>query len=210
MNQTTIPSLNGLVLFRGGKNPLKAGPGAVLTDLIDVITHSDNSHSAMLINGKLYESTISGGISGPQESDPAARLAEYRAEGGHADLYPFQPQFEPDWGAALAGAQKMIALREAGRMPYNVKRLFGDAVDRSLVFDLVALPADGILAYLADHSMGVVCSEMAGTLMVYGGVPAKMAAAGIPFLPNQHGQPIGCSPQDLANMPIWQPPVTLL
>lgn len=201
--------MNGLVLFHGGKNPLKAGPGAVLTGLIDAFTRSADSHSGFAVDGKLYESTEENGISGPQVNDLAARVAGYTKQGGSSHLYQFLPQFEPDWEAVVAGAQKMIALREQGKMPYNVKRLFGDAVQRSLVFDLVCLPADGILEYMAEHSMGVVCSEMAGTLMMYGGTAAKVAAAGIPFLPLQHGQPIGCAPQDLQNMPIYQPPVTI-
>jgi hypothetical protein len=201
---------NGLVLFQGGKNPFKAGPGAVLTDLIDALTHSDDSHTAMQINGKLYESTIAGGVSGPQISDLGQRVTEYSKQGGHAHLLPFLPQFEPDWDAMTAGALQMIALREEGQMPYNVKRLFGDAVQRSIVFDLAALPADGILAYLADHSMGVVCSEMAAFLIQYGLVVPKLTAAGIPWLPHQHGQPIGCSPQDLANTPAWATPIQLI
>lgn len=202
--------MNGLVLCSGGKNPFKAGSGAVLTDLIDGITHSDASHSAMLIDGNWWESTILGGISGPQANPQGPRLAEYGAEGGHVLLLPFLPAYEPDWAAVLAGAERLVALRAKGRMPYNVRRLFGDAIERSIACDLAFLPADGILAYLAAHSMGLVCSEMAGTLMMYGGVPAKMRAAGLPFLPHQHGQAIGCAPADLAAMPIWQNSIPLI
>lgn len=201
---------NGLMIFQGGKNPLKAGPGAVLTDLIDAFTHSDDSHSAIAFGGQLYESTIEKGVRGPQVNDADERIAEYRHDGGHALLFPFLPQFRPDWEALLAGAEKMIALRKAGKMPYSVKRLFGDAVSRSILFDMVALPADGIISYLSDHDLGVVCSEMAAFLMQYGGVDSKAYLGGVQWLPAQHGQPIGCAPADLVAMHIWDTPQKLL
>jgi hypothetical protein len=96
----------GVVLFKGGADPLKAGPGAILTILIDAMTqpvvidgHKEKiSHSALFDGTDLYESTISGGVSGPQRSVLDERVAEYRGQGGHAWLFPFLPQFAPDWG----------------------------------------------------------------------------------------------------------------
>jgi hypothetical protein len=206
----------GLVLFAGGRDPFHAGPGAVLSDLIDAVSHSQYSHAAVCMPSGgapplIYESTIEGGISGPQENDLTARVEQYVRQGGHAWLFPFLPQFQPNWDGVASTALAMIAQRKAGKLPYNVRRLFGDAMEMSWVFDLIALPADGIIAYLAAHSKGVVCSEMAGLLMQGGNVPALMAAAQIPWLPNVRppGQPIGDSPQDLGMLPIYLPTVQL-
>jgi hypothetical protein len=139
------------------------------------------------------------------------RLSDYSKQGGHAWLLPFLPQFMPDWAAAETAAFQMIALRERGKMPYNVERLFGDAEERSWIFDLVALPAAGIIAYLAAHSKGVVCSELVGLLIQAGGVAPKLTAAGIAWLAavNPPGQPIGCSPQDIVNVEMFRTPVQL-
>jgi hypothetical protein len=49
--------------------------------------------------------------------------------------------------------------------------------------------------------------------MQAGGVDAKAKAAGIAWLPKVEpvaGQPIGCAPQDLLDMPIWQAAVPVL
>jgi len=216
----------GVVLFAGGLNPFVAGPGTALTGLIDAMTPGvpvalgrkvKMSHTAVCMpsNGKdpyIYESTISGKISGPQRSSLASDLAVYAKGKGHAWLFPFLPQFEPDWASLEATALRMIAEREAGNLPYNVRRLFADAELRSWVFDLIALPADGIIAYLAAHSKGVVCSEMAGLLIQGGGVVPKLTSAGIPWLPNVHppGQPITDAPADIGLMPMFQPAIQLL
>jgi hypothetical protein len=217
----------GLLLFAGGLDPLVAGPGALLTGLIDVMTKAvpvgngkavKMSHSAICMPSRgrapyIYESTKGGGIpSGPQRSDLAALLAEYAKGHGHAWLFPFMPQFEPDWAAVEAAALHMIALREAGLMPYNVQRLFNDAEQRSLIFDLLAMPAAGIIAYEGARSKGVVCSEEAALLIEAGGVVAKLAAAGIAWMPNvaPPGQPIGNGPVDLGLTPMFLPAVQLL
>ena len=214
------------MLFSGGRNPFHAGFGAILTDLIDAMTkfvevspdrHVKMSHSAVAMpsNGNapyIYESTIENGISGPRKSDLADTLAGYGKQGGHAWLFPFLPQFRPDWDALEVTAQHMIALRQAGLMPYNVKRLFDDAEERSLIFSLLALPFDGIITYEGAHSRGVVCSEMAGLLLQGGGVPDKCKALGVPWLPNVNppGQPIGDSPADVGNMPIYYGAIQLV
>ena len=184
----------GVVLFAGGRDPLEAGPGAVLTLLIDAMTKFGFSHTALAMPAAgvtapyIHESTIRDGVSGPQRSDLNACLAECRKQGGHARLFPFLPQFEPDWADAEAAALQLISEREQGRMPYNVERLFADAEERSWVFDVVALPADGVISYLAAHSKGIVYSEMVGLLAQAGGVVARLTAVGIPGCRRSHHQ----------------------
>ncbi|HLI84801.1 MAG TPA: hypothetical protein VKV17_12840 [Bryobacteraceae bacterium] len=209
--QIQIPNVNGLVLFSGGRNPFRAGPGFLLTDLIAKITGSPWTHSAIKVGPGIFESTIKNGVSGPQYNPFDADLEEYLKEGGRVDVFEFLPQFEPDWDALERAAWQMISLRMQGKLPYNVERLFGDAVQRSPIFDVVALPADGVITYLAAHSKGVVCSEMAAILMEAGGVRGKAVAAGVPWLPNVRppAQPIGCAPADLAAMALYKPPVGL-
>jgi hypothetical protein len=53
---------------------------------------------------------------------------------------------------------------------------------------------------------------MAGLLIQGGGVVAKLNAAGVPWLPtvNPAGQPIGCSPQNIAVTPMFAAPVQLV
>ena len=211
---TAAINAGGIVLFEGGTDPLRAGFGAVLSELIKAVTHSNYSHSAMLPpnSGMIFESTIKNGISGPQENSLSSTLTEYGNEGGHAWVFNFLPQFAPDWDAVATFQQQLIALRVAGKMPYNVRRLFEDGIKRSWVADVVFLPADGVILYLGDHSKGIVCSEDCGLSCQAGGVVTKLTAAGIPWLPNvaPPNQPIGCSPQDLADMPMFSPPVQLL
>lgn len=211
----------GLVGFAGGTNPFKAGLfGSMLSVLIKGFTKSKLSHVGIVppmsfwpaTGIDIMESTEWQGVSGPQLNDLASRLdLDYAKKGGHAWFLAFRPAFAPDWPALWAHFEDMFALVKAGKLHYSVARLFADAVDRNLVF--AALPLSGILQQLSEHDKGVVCSECAGLLMTAGGVDRKVEAAYIPWLPNVEpvaGQPIGCAPQDLWEMPIWQAPVTLL
>jgi hypothetical protein len=212
---TAALQLGGVVLFEGGEDPFRAGPeAAALSALIKAFTKSKFSHSSVLPAGApdIFESTIENGVSGPQQNNLAGTLASYGKGGGHAWIFNFLPQFTPDWLALTATGQHMIWERAGGKLPYDVKRLFSDAEMRSWVFDVVALPADGVIAYLGAHSKGIVCSEMVGLLLQGGGVESKAASAGVPWFPSivPAGQPIGCSPQDVVNMPLFLPPVQLL
>jgi hypothetical protein len=105
----------------------------------------------------------------------------------------------------------MVVLRMAGKLPYNVLRLFDDAEQRSWVFDVAALPVDGVIAYLGARSRGLVCSEMVGLMLQAGGVPAKLAAGNIPWMPSvvPPGQVIGCSPADVGDIPMFEEPIQL-
>lgn len=216
-------SAGGLVAFSGGTSVRKAGLlGATLSFLIEKITRSKLSHVAIVppafywhdSQPWILESTIWKGVSGPQFNPLPARLhADYELKGGHASYLAFQPAFEPNWPDLWAHGQQMIQLQKAGKLHYSVKRLFADAVNRSVVFDAISLPAAGIIERLSQADHGLVCSECAGLLMQGGGVNSKAVARGIPWLPAAvpiAGQPIGCSPQDLEEMPIWATPIPIL
>jgi hypothetical protein len=215
---TAALQLGGLVLFAGGHDPFRAGFGVVLTDLIDLMSHSQYSHSAIAMPARgaaayIYESTITsdGKINGPQRADIAGRVADYGKEGGHAWILPFLPPYAPDWNQAEAVALQMVAQRIAGKLPYNVTRLFKDAQEMSTWFDVLTLPEAGLIDWMAEHSKGVVCSEMAGLVCQGGQVDEKAKAAGIAWLPKVKppGQPIGDTPADLAAMPIHTAPVQM-
>lgn len=206
----------GFMIFAGGTDPLRAGlEGALLSGAIDLFTHSDLSHCGIVPPAPywpenapwLIESTIWQKISGPQYNRLQPRLEQdYQAKGGHAWLLPFRPQFAPAWPTLWDHAQQMFALVSAGKLHYSVKRLFSDACERSLV--LGDLPMAGLIERLAEKDAGVVCSECAGLLMQAGGVDREAEAAGLLWLPNVEpvaGQPIGCGPVDLRDMPLWLP-----
>jgi hypothetical protein len=204
----------GLVLFQGGSNPLKAGiEGAVLSELIEVLTHAPYSHSALLLpDGQtIVQSTIWNDISGPQESNLDAFLTDvYAKKGGHAWYRPFMPQFMPDWTGVQTSANRMIELVAEGKLHYSVKRLFADATQRN--FGFAALPVAGILDWIAEHDKGIVCSECVGLLLQAGGVRDKVQDTGFSWFPkvNPPGQPIGCSPGDVNALPIWEAMVEIL
>jgi hypothetical protein len=212
----------GLVAFSGGTNIAQAGVlGATLSFLIEAVSKSKLSHVGIVppqcdwlnptIPG-LIESTELDGISGPQYNPLGPRVqTDYADKGGHAIFLPFRPEFAPDWDALWKGAAQMFAEVKAGRLHYSVKRLFADATARNVAF--AALPVAGIIDLLAEHDRGIVCSECAALLMQTGGVDAKAMAAGIPWLPKVQpiaGQAIGCSPQDLRDMPIWMPSFSIV
>lgn len=219
---TSALASGGVVLFSGGTNPARAGlVGALLSRLIDKFTNSKFSHVAVLppaqywptpTSPSIIESTIWLGVSGPQSNSLLSRLqADYASKGGHATYLPFLPQFAPDWKEVGIAAAQMFVLRKQGKLHYSVKHLFADAVDRNPVF--AALPISGVLTQLGEHDRGLVCSECAGLLLQAGGVDKKCAAAGVPWLPNVlpiPGQPIGCAPEDIHEMPIWGGPIALL
>lgn len=155
----------------------------------------------------IIESTIWQGISGPQFNRLGPRVEQdYQAKGGHAWFQPFRAEFVPAWPALWAQAQQMFQLVAEGKLHYGVERLFADATARSRWF--AALPAAGVLDWMAEHDHGIVCSDCGGLLIEAGGVPAKAKAAGLLWLPNVMpipGQAIGCSPQDLRDQAIWLP-----
>lgn len=224
MNLTPLLSQleqGGLMLFAGGTNIFKAGPGALLSLEIEHETGQPYSHTAVLFPKSYWpspdqpwiqESTKWQGVSGPQWNNLSTRLIlDYEKAGGHAWLYQFLPPFVPDWSKAWAGAQQLIAAQKAGKLHYSVAHLFGDAVNRDWVFSL--LPIAGILEHVSEDSAGIVCSEDAGMVFQDGGVADKAKAAGIPWLPTAKpipGQAIGCSPGDLAAMPLYGQRITLL
>lgn len=224
MTDTQLQALRagGLAAFQGGSNPFRAGlTGAALSGLIEELTHSKLSHVGLVPPAVywpapstpcLIESTIWGKTSGPQCNNLWSRLElDYAAKGGHAWLYPLLPQFAPDWPALWDAAQQLFARVRIGQLHYSVKRLFADATERNLAF--AVLPVAGILAQLGEHDSGLVCSECAGLLLQAGGVDARAKAAGVPWLPKVEpvaGQPIGCAPEDLVEMPLYAAPVTLL
>lgn len=205
----------GIVFFSGGLNPFKAGfGGATLSRLIDVVTGSKYSHTAVLLpqqcwsapgQPRIFESTIWKFASGPQFNNLLPRLQEdYIAKGGHAWVRTYKPEFAPDWKAVIQTATQLDVLRQAGKLHYSVKRLFADAVDKSPVF--AALPVAGLLMHLGEHDEGIVCSEAVALAEQGGGVDAKVKAAGFPWLPDVlpvAGQPIGCAPADIDKQPTW-------
>lgn len=213
----------GLVFFAGGRNIFKAGLiGAILSGAIAKITGSpeDLSHVGIVPplaywsspgHAALIESTEWQGISGPQLNDLEQRLSvDYEAKGGHAWFKGFQKQFAPDWPAVWTAALQMFDLVKQRKLHYSVERLLGDAVERDWVFS--ALPFAGILEHLSKSDKGIVCSDCAGLLCQAGGVDEHCKAAGVAWLPKVRpaGQPIGCSPEDLWELPIFGAPVTLL
>lgn len=215
----------GLIGFAGGTNVFKAGPGALLSDAIEHLTHSRLSHIGVVPPTQYWgtpndpvviESTIwpshAPNVSGPQLNELTPRLTlDYEAHGGHAWFRPVLPQFEPAWEDLWTQAESLFALVKEGKLHYSVERLLGDATERNVFFEV--LPIAGILEHLSEHDHGVVCSECAALLLQAGHMDAKAKAAGVAWLPTVEpvaGQAIGAAPEDLWEMPLWAEPITLL
>jgi hypothetical protein len=166
------------VFFHGSTDPLKTGPGAVLSGIIDDVEHGIWSHCGYLKpNGEdLFESTIWKGVSGPQWNKLADRLGEYR-DGGKVVIMPYLPGCGPSAVQASSITSYLVGLRESGECSYAVTHLIGD-----LLLD-TALTHFSFLKDLGEDLMrerGLVCSEclaMVRGLNPWSGVtPAQMAA----------------------------------
>jgi hypothetical protein len=223
--------INGGVLgFRGGTNPFKAGIGGVLSKIIDIFDGSDLSHIGIALPQRYWpggvpymaECTIwtivANGqkvrVNGPQFNEIPSRLEEdYVDKGGWGYLREFASGFEPDWDVLNTDALRMNDLRNQGKIRYSILRLVEDAITRSEALEV--LPSAALIERLGENDSGLVCCEYGAILMESGGVKAKCAAAGIPWLPFSRptaGSNIGCTPNDvwtLGNAGVLKAPVRL-
>jgi hypothetical protein len=221
----------GIVCFSGGTDPRKAGlGGAALSWIIEHVAKPELpsefalSHIGLIVPATdvppawILESTIFRAVSGPQENLIDVRLAEYRQEGGRAIFYAFQPSFSPDWDSVYLAASQLIAEQKAGRLHYGALHLGADLLAHEpLLRRAIDAFTGASVAETIEHMCLLkpdpVCSEMVGLLLMAGGVPSLMQAAGLSWLPNTKpvaGQVWGCTPEDIRDLPIWQNGVTLL
>ena len=217
---TVLFAAGGLLCCAGGTNLLKAGPGAVVSELIKVECPAEEpgefalSHVIMALPQKYWldpkkprglESTIWKGVSGPQINDLEDRLTEdYEKSGGHVALYRFLPAYDLDWAAVWACGQQLIAHREAGKLHYSIERLFEDAAVR-IPYWRILLPLD-LVVELGKHDDGLVCSEEVGLLERAGGLKQKLGELWLPNSKLGAGCIIGCTPEDVRDMPVFFPP----
>jgi hypothetical protein len=174
--------------FWGPTDPLKAGPGAVLSGIIEKVTDGGPSHCGYLTwrSGapQLFESTIWKDVDGPQWNAFADRTGEY-VNGGRIVVCPYLPECAPDLGAVEMEAARLIALREAGKCPYAIWHLPADLIEKEKVIRKV-LDLGGVehlselLEKDASKTHGLVCSEcladVTGRTPYIGVTPAQAMA----------------------------------
>ena len=201
MQLTPAQIPNGAAAFFWGlADPLKAGPGAVLSGIIEKVTDGGPSHCGYLtfVNGalQLFELTIWKGVDGPQWNAFADRIGDY-ANGGRVLVCPYLPECAPDLDAVETEAARLIALRQAGQCPYAIWHLPADLIEKEAAVRRI-LDCGGIehLAELlekdATRTHGLVCSEcladVTGHAPYIGVTPAQamarpLYAQGIQLLP---------------------------
>ena len=203
-------------------------PGRGLSSIIEHITGDKElplapSHIGTLPKCKvvgqpivLFHSSIFQGISGPQLSNLSDVLVEYQG-GGHVAVYPFLPQFEPDWTDYWEYVEQLVTLQQQGKLPYAWQHLVGDLFDRAKVLrtalDLITpVPLGSLIRKTAYAASGMVCSECAEGAMSASGVRTKARAAGIDWCPKTGGRGLGCAPGELIppDLSIYGPPIQVL
>lgn len=145
----------------------------------------------------LWESTRWNGVSGPQINFLAPRLAgDYHKKGCHSWLLPFDLDHEPDWDRTLSAVNQLVGLRKAGKLHYNIKELFSDAVE-SIPGHEYILPLDLIDDIGKCDQDDQVCSHFVVDALTVGGLR-------FPF------QGWGCSPEQIRDLPWYLNPVQIL